>query len=234
MLLLAPLACALLEEQRAAPTEVVWSGWVYAELPGADAPLLEAGTLTAWDLDGEPLAEGTMAEDAPGYWSLTLPAATELELRLDGDEQAAMRWRGRSPAGRGYWLSGALFTVGDATAAAFFEALDGWQGLQPRALSGGEVAHLWGQPWEPEAWAGATVEVEHGGGAATVVRLAYDSEGQLIDAGTGRVDLFVAVNLEPGPVTLRVQASDGRRAETRWQAQGGELLSAFYTTLSAE
>lgn len=230
--LLALLAgCIQLSEVVTPPDEIAWTGWVYGDLPGEDAPLLEAGTLQVVDLEDQELATGAMLEEDPGYWQVTVPVDLEVAVRVDGGAQVPTVWRARTPTGRAYWLSGALFAVADQTQAELFDSLEGWQGMSPADLSDGEVAHLWGTPWDPEAWAGATVEVEHAGGSAPVALLAVDTDGALIDAGAGRVDLFLAPDLEPGPVTLRVTAADGRRAETTWPARGGDLLSAFYFAL---
>lgn len=223
--------CLQLAEVVTPPDEVAWTGWIYGDLPGEDAPLLEAGTLHVVDLDDQELAAGSMVEEDPGYWQVTVPVDAEVALRVDGGQQVPTVWRGRTPTGRAYWLSGALFAVADTTQAELFDSLDGWQGLSPDDLADGEVAHLWGTPWDPDAWEGATVEVEHAGGSAPVALLAVDTDGALIDAGAGRVDLFLAPDLEPGPVTLRVTTSDGRQAETTWPARGGDLLSAFYFAL---
>lgn len=231
MLLLLLPACAWFEEQRTDPTEVIWSGWVLADLPGEDVPALEAGTFEVVDLDGEPLADGVEDENNPGYWQVEVPVGTEVGIRVAGGEQVPTVWRARTPTGRGYWLSGGLFAVRDDTQAELFDSLEGWQGLSPDALADGEVAHLWGTPWLPEDWAGALIEVEHTGGVAQVASFAVAEDGSLLDAGTGVVDLFVAPDLSPGPVTLRVTAVDGRVAETTWIARGGDLLSAFYFAL---
>lgn len=225
------LGCVQLTEVRTTPTEVDWTGWVYGDLPGDDAPLLEAGTLEVVDLDDVTVATGTMLDDEPGYWQVTVPVDVDVALRIDGGEQAPTVWRGRTPSGRAYWLSGALFALADATQAEMFDSLEGWQGMSPQDLADGEVAHLWGTPWDPEEWAGATVEVEHSGGVGQLALLAVDTDGALIDAGTGPVDLFLAPDLAPGPVTLRVTSSDGRTAQTTWPARGGDLLSAFYFAL---
>ncbi len=231
MILLALLACALLEEQRTPPTEALWSGWVLADLPAEDVPALESGTFEVFDLEGQPLAEAVEDAENPGYWSVELPVDTEVQLRIDGVEQVPTLWRTRSPQGRAYWLSGGLFAVHEDTQEALFDSLDGWQGMSPASLSDGEVAHLWGTPAEPQDWAGATVELEGVDGAVPVARLSLSEDGSLIDAGLGPVDLFVGPDLPPGPVLLRVTTADGRVAETRWRAQGGELLSAFTFSL---
>jgi len=224
-------ACTLLEEQRQLPDQVRWAGYVYADVPATKTPYLEAGTLSVVDLDDQDLATGEQLADTPGYWKVTVPVDTQVALRVDGGDQVPTVWRSRTPTGDAYWLSGGLFAVLDQTQADFFPSLDGWQGLHPHALDDGEVAHLWGTTWQPDAWAGATIEVEDVDGARQVAAFTTDTDGALIDAGTGPVDLFVAPDLAPGPVTLRVTAADGSVTETTWPARGGDLLSAFYMAL---
>lgn len=231
LLCLLLVSCALLEEQRELPTEIRWTGFVYADLPGDDTPGLDAGTIEVTDLDDQPLTDGAPVDGSPGSWALDVPVDIDVAVRVAGAEQVPTLWRSRTPTGRAYWLSGALFAVGTETQAAFFESLEGWQGLAPDDLTRGSVAHLWGAPWDPEAWAGATIEVFDTDGSAQVAVLAIDTDGALIDAGTGPVDYFVAPNLSPGDVTLRVTATDARVAETTWPARGGDLLSAFYFAL---
>lgn len=226
------LACTLLEEQRTAPTQVDWSGYIFADLPADGTALLEAGTLELVDLDDEAVATGSQSESTPGYWFVEVPVDTEVALRVAGGSQVPTVWRGATPTGDGYWLSGALFAVDQQTSADFFDSLDGWQGLSPDDLADEQVAHLWGQPWDPERWAGASVQVSDSAGSAPVVLLAIDEDGALIDAGSGPVDYFVAPDLAPGPVTLTVTSADGSSLETTWPARGGDLLSAFYVALS--
>lgn len=223
--------CIQLEEQRTLPDVVSWTGWIYGDVPADGVPWLEAGTLEVVDLDEQAVATGAQSESDPGYWAVEVPVDMEVVVRVDGGTQVPTAWRSRTPTGRAYWLSGALFAVEETTQAALFESLEGWQGLSPGDLLDGDVAHLWGTPWEPEAWAGATVEVLDADGSAQVALLAVDADGALIDAGTGPVDLFLAPDLSPGPVTLRVTAADGRVAESTWPARGGDLLSAFYFAL---
>ncbi len=232
LLLLASLvACSLLEEQRDPVTDVRWSGYVYADIPSDTAPLLEAGTFQVVDLDDVVVADGVQTSTA-GYWDVTVPVGLDVAVRVDGGAQAATVWRGQTPTGRAYWLSGALFAFADDTVDDFFDSLDGWQGLSPQRLSDGDIAHLWGSPLVPDDWAGADVTVlDADGNDVAVVLLAYDQDGALIDAGTGPVDFFVAPDLPPGTVTLQVQAADGRALQEQWPARGGDLVSAFYVDL---
>ncbi|NOY28247.1 MAG: hypothetical protein GXP62_20480 [Oligoflexia bacterium] len=230
-LLALALGCTLLEEQRSLPTDVTWSGYVYADLPADAIPWLEAGTVQVTDLDDNEITTGTQLDGTPGYWEFDVPVDIDVAIRVSGGDQVPTLWRGRTPAGRAYWLTGALFAINAQTEASFFDSLNGWQGLSPSDLSQGEIAHLWGAPQDREAWAGAMIEVTDSDGSAQVVALAVDADGALIDAGTGPIDYFVAPNLVPGDVSLRVIAADGRVAETTWPAHGGDLLSAFYFSL---
>ncbi len=230
-LLLVLAGCTLLEEQRTAATSALWSGWVYADLPSTDTPLLEYGTLQAVDLDDVTLADGTQSDANPGYWSITLPVDTDVALRVDGGSEVPTVWRSRTPTGPAYWLSGGLFAVADTTAADMFAAIDGWQGFSPADLADGEVAHLWGSPLDPDAWAGATVTVTDSSGERPVALLAVDEDGLLIDAGAGPIDYVLAPDLLPGTVTLTVSAADGTGLTETWPARGGDLLAAFFLAL---
>lgn len=227
-------ACEFLEEQRVLPDQVDWAGYVYADLPAEDTALLEAGTLEVVDLDDALVATGTQREDTPGYWQVQVPVDQEVAIRIDGGDQVPTVWRGRTPTGAAYWLTGALFALDAETVSETFGALDGWQDLSPDDLADAEVAHLWVQPWDPEAWAGATIEVLDYTGLAPYAALAVDADGALIDAGAGPVDLLLVPDLMPGHVTLRVTTAAGKVAETAWPARGGDLLSGFYFTLPAD
>ncbi len=248
-LVLLPLACALLEEQRVDPVEVNWAGVVLADLPseGATEELTD-GNVEFLDEDGEPLvlSDGSAATatqpwpDSPGWWQVRVPVDVEVTVRVAGAEDAdpalaTMVWRGRTPTGRAYWMQGALFTRELGWLDDFLASVSATlPGTEVVPLADGAVAHLWGEPLDPEAWAGADIAVVDGEGAeATVLRYAVEDDGTLVEA-TDRVDLFLAVNLAPGPVTLSVTAADGRAFSTTWPARGGDLLSAIYAALPAE
>lgn len=221
-------SCSFLEEQRTAPTAVAWSGYIYSDLPTEDTALLEVGSLTAVDLDDTELSTGGTYEDSPGYWQIEVPVDTDLALRLTGGDQYPTVWRGHSPSGRGYWLNGALFAMHRDTVDGLLDGLRGFQDLDPADLADEEVAHLWAQPTDREAFAGVDVAVLDELGEAQVVRLAVDTDGALVDAGTGPVDLILAVDLLPGPVTLVLTGPDGASSETTWPARGGDLLAGFF------
>ena len=238
LLLLAMTGCAYLVEQRDIPDQVDWSGYVYAGVPADDVPLLEDGTIEILDRDGAALADAEARqdyEDALGYWTLDVPVDTDVALRLSGADVVPTLWLGTTPSGRGYWLGGALYARGAEETAALFDALDGYQGLAPQALADGAIAHLVGQPWDRDAVAGATWSATDGAGEdAAVVLLVADEEGNLSDAGTGPVDMIVAVNLVPGTVSLQVDAADGRTGRADWPAQGGDLISAMWFQLAED
>jgi hypothetical protein len=238
LLLLAMTGCTYLVEQRDLPEQVEWSGYVYAGVPADDVPLLEDGTIEILDRDGAALADAEARQDYEntlGYWTLDVPVDTEVALRLSGADVVSTLWLGTTPTGNGYWLGGALYARGVDETAELFDALDGYQGLSPQELSDGEIAHLVGQPWDRDAVAGATWSATDGEGSdAAVVLLVADDEGNLSDAGTGPVDLIIAVNLAPGTVSLQVDADDGRTARAEWPAQGGDLVSAMWFQLPEE
>jgi hypothetical protein len=47
----------------------------------------------------------------------------------------------------------------------------------------------------------------------------------------GPIVLFIAHDLEAGPIRLIVEASDGRTVVADWFAEDGDVLSAFHLTL---
>ena len=144
-------------------------------------------------------------------------------------------WRGVVPSGTATWLNGVLYAYETAIYDEFFSTIDGLQGVTFSSLVDSEDALLWGEPLYPEDWAGAEISVIDGeGAAAAVLALAYDDSGALLEAAGGPVDLFLAPNLAPGTVTLRVVSSSGSAIETDYPARAGDLLSAVFYALPTE
>ena len=239
LLLLLPAlgGCQYLEEVRTPPDVIAWGGSVLVAQSDPDAAgVLSEGALTLVDLDDTELDQAAQpaAADSPDYWRFeAVPADTEVAIRVESDalHMTPMVWRSRSPSGSAIWLTGAVFAREDTIYDDFFASLDGYQGVTLEPLADGAVAYLWGEPLEPDRWAGVEIVVTDGAGAAAPIwRLAYTDDGALVDAGDGPVDLFVAPNLAPGTVTLTVDGG----AETRWPARGGDVLSAIFYDLGAE
>lgn len=233
-----------LEEQRTLPTEIYWTGTVLDGPYAEDVGYFTGGAITATDhagdalvsVAGEELDAPYEVEGDPGTWVLTVPVHTEILLRLSGDGFANTVWSTDTPDGRAYWFTGALFARSiedlDATFAAYVEA--GLLGALPQDLAQGAVVHLWAEPLEPEAWAGAEIHLTDGSGAEVpVVRITADDEGQLGLAGADDpVSQLFAFDLTPGDVILEVTTADGRGLTESWPTLGGDLLNASFLGLS--
>ncbi len=217
------------------PDEVTWSGYVLEDLSGKKDPLLleDDGAFQVVDLDDEPIADGQHSGD--GYWYVVVPSDEEVAIRLSGAQHVSSLWRAHTPNGRAYWLTGSLFTQFTSSFDALVKALDGFEGLDPEDLAKGKVVHLWGQPLEPDAWAGAVVTATGGDGAdVPMFTFAVDEDkGVVTEAGDQPVSFFFGANAAPGDVTLRVEAVDGRVAETTYPARGGDLVTAAFFDLGA-
>jgi len=233
--------CQYLEEQRELPTEVTWDGYVLAQLSDStEAEVLDVGAVTLLDLDGAPLVAAEHLGN--GYWRAEdVPVDLDVAIRLEGptastDTLPLMTptvWRGRTPTGRASWLTGALYLRDLDYTDAFLTALEAFPGVDIPTLADGESAVLWGEPWDAQAWAGASLSVTDGAGEdAPVIALMLAEDGSMAEAGEGDpIDLFVAWDLSPGTVTLDVEAADGRTVSETWPAEAGELLSAIYMAL---
>lgn len=241
------IGCQYLEEVRTDPVEVDWGGYVYAYLEDAAEPVVLselsevdpiAGPLVELvDLSDEPLIEGAQPfESSPGYWRFEdAPVGEEVAIRITGEGMTPTVWRGVVPGGTATWLTGALYSYESAIYDAFFESIDGFQGIAFPSLTDSDAAAMWGEPMVPEDWAGATITVTDGEGVtAEVLALSYDDTGALIEAGDGAIDLFLAPSLAPGTITLRVEAEGREAVEEQWPARAGDMVSAVFFSLPAE
>ena len=70
------------------------------------------------------------------------------------------------------------------------------------------------------------------GGVHPAITLS-DEDGLLTlsDETTGPISAFTVTGLPPGPLRLVIDASDGRHVVTDYNAEAGDLLSAFAFTL---
>jgi hypothetical protein len=214
------------------PDEATWSGYVLEDLSGTEEPLLleDDGAFQVVDLDDQVLADGEHSGN--GYWFVDVPSDVEVAIRISGAEHITSVWRGHTPGGRAYWLTGALFTQYAASFEALVKALEGVKGLDPEDLTKGTVVHLWGQPLDPDAWAGAIVTATGGDGAAVpMFTFAIDDKGVVTEAGDQPVAFFFGANAAPGDVALRVEAVDGRVVETTYPTRGGDLVTAAFFDL---
>lgn len=231
-----PIAAALLAtgcvafDESTEDATVLWSGTVIDDpYLGTDPVALADGGLEAVDLDDVAVAAGTASETTTGSFSIEVPTDTEVALRVSGPSHVPTVWRTRTPTRRALWLTGALFARQTAAVDAFIAALD-----EPgEALAEGEVAHLWVEPTDPTAVAGATWDLVDGAGQpGRIVLLTTAADGSLVEAGPDDpVDLALGLDLAPGPVTLAVEAPDGAAAEVTWPARAGDLLAGLFLTL---
>jgi hypothetical protein len=232
MLLVAALAgCQFIEEVRTDPDQVTWGGGVQVDRSVTTGTIdsLTEGAVTMLDLNGQLLAEAVQPfTDELGYWRFeAAPVDEEVAIRLTSDGMTPWVWRATVPSGAALWFTGALFAREPAVHQAYFEALDGMSGISASSLEDGEVAAIWGEPIDPDEWAGVDIVVTDGDGVqAPVWRLVLGASGRLVEAGDGPVDLFIAPNLQPGTVTLTAGG-----ATTQWPAQGGDMLSAIFYDL---
>lgn len=233
-MLLFVLGCEYLQEQRTDPDAVLWSGYVLEDVSSNEDTLLlgPEGTLEVVDLDDVLLAEGEHSSSTEGYWFAEVPVATEVALRVGGPEHITSVWRTRTPAGRGLWQGGALFTQYTTSWEAFAEIFEGYEGLNPADLAEGEVVHIWGQPWTPDLWAGSSLSlIDETGAEIPVYGFAIADDGTVTEAGGGPVDFFFGANAAPGLSTFRVETADGTVVEEMWPTRGGDLITALYFSL---
>ncbi|MDG1478388.1 MAG: hypothetical protein P8R54_02310 [Myxococcota bacterium] len=241
------IGCQYLEEVRTDPDEVNWGGYVYAYLEDAAEPVVLSELVDVnpiadplielVDLSDALLITGTQPlESSPGYWQLeAAPVGEEVAIRVSGEGMTPTVWRGAVPGGTATWLTGALYSYEATIYDAFFESIDGFQGIAFPSLTDSTSATLWGEPMFPEDWAGATITVTDGEGlTAEVLALAYDETGALLEAGDGAIDLFLAPALAPGTVTLRVEVEGRAAVEEEWPARAGDMVSAVFFALPAE
>jgi hypothetical protein len=193
--------------------------------------LEDGGSLQVVGLDDVLVADGE--HGGSGYWYVDVPADTDVAVRIEGDEHVSSVWRARTPSGRGYWLTGALFTQYATSFEALLKALEGFPDLPPAEdLAAGKVVHLWGQPLDPDAWAGAVVTATGGDGKdVPMFTFASDDKGVVTEAGENPVDFFLGVNAAPGEVTLHVEAADGTAGESTYPTRGGDLVTAAFFDL---
>jgi hypothetical protein len=241
--------CAYLQDNRDPPQEIDWSGYVLVDpVDGSELINMTEGSVTMVDLGGEPIAEATQPYAAsPGWWTFAdLAVDTEVAIRVQGPEGGEDAggdtadsglpdtlptvWRGTVPKGPAFWMYRGLFTLGREAAQATMAAAAELGEVVPGDLSEGQVAHLWGQPWDPETWIGVQVRMVNAyGDEVPVLTLATDEEtGELVLAGDGPVEIFFAFNLLEGESTLEVRSTGGEIQTTVYPTRGGDLLSAFY------
>ena len=233
------LLTACIEDPGTPADSWTWEGWVYGDIPAEDTPGLLEGAIEVRDMEGTLLTEGYQAnQDQMARWSIDLNEEIqgEIEVRISGPEHMTTVWRTQAPTTQAYWYAGALFATTQLTMDTFWEGLTELEG-EVLGLSDG--AHLYGEPLplsesDIQAWTGAEVTVYDGQGQVhPAITLSLDEEGQLVHSDTVEAPIaaFAAPDIAPGPVRLVVDSSDGRSVVMDYNAEAGDLLSAFAFTL---
>ena len=223
-----------------APAELplIWQGQVYEDIPIDGVGGLAVGQIDVQDMNGAVIATAFQPDpDSPSTWQIPLPGnAEDVELRINGPEQFTTVWRTTLPERRAFWFSGTFFAVKESTITPVWDALSEMLGTPMNQTEG---ASLYGETLaldenDLEAWTDANVTVyDADGGVHPVVTLSTTEDGLLVlaDQTTGPISAFTATNLPLGPLRLVIDASDGRHVVMDYNAEAGDLLSAFAFTL---
>ena len=217
---------------------LIWQGQVFDDIPIDGVGGLSVGQIEAHDMDGQVIATGIQPDpESPSTWQIPLSGeAEEVALRISGPEHFTTVWRTTLPGQRAFWFSGTFFAVKQATMTPVWDALAEMTG-EPLGVYGG--ASLYGESLalndaDLEAWTGASVVIyDADGGVHPAIKLSTTEEGLLVlaDETTGPVSAFTVTDLPAGPLRLVIDASDGRHVVMDYNAEDGDLLSAFAFTL---
>ncbi len=217
---------------------LIWQGQVFEDIPVDGVGGLNVGQIEAHDMDGRVVSAGIQPDpESPSTWQIPLPGeAEEVALRISGPDHFTTVWRTTLPARRSFWFSGTFFAVKQATMTPVWEALEEMTGEPMEQDSG---ASLYGESLalteaDLEAWTDASVVVyDTDGGVHPAIKLSTTDDGLLVlaDETTGPVSAFTVTNLPVGPLRLVIDASDGRHVVMDYNAEDGDLLSAFAFTL---
>ncbi len=199
-----------------AEAEVSYAGYVYAS-PDTEGELFTSGTLEFSLENGEPVeGEQPYAEDYPGYWWALLPASQSFDLRISGEDVYPTRWAGRAPGSSGSWFAGTLFAADKAWTDQLFSQVAPDAGT----LADGAI-HLWGLPYDPEAWDCALVRVQ----GLPVRCFDYDPDtASFIQVERGSFEWFFATDLESG----EVEVDSGIGGKHVYSAEAGDLVMALW------
>jgi len=233
------ISCASAPVQE--PSAQFWQGWVYDDIPAENTPGLEIGSITMTAADGVEVSTGEQRDEARlGLWTFEVEPNIDVSIRVEGPEHYPTIWRAHTPSTNGFWYSGAIFGVKTATFDAFLESLSE---LTEQELGQSEGAHLYGEPLpltmkDLDAWTDASITVYDGAGQVhDAITLVLDEEtGGLMLPGPEPepIAAFVATDLAPGAIALVIDSADGRSSVVEYQAEAGDLLSAFAFTLPLE
>ncbi len=226
-------------------TLMEWVGWeevrqdsetVFLSGTVSDGPVaedflgLEEGSLDFFDLDGELLAAATQPHSNNlDTWQVELPHSVDYQIRIEGPEAYPALWRGRAPRHSGYWYTGSVFSWPRSTLDPLVESLRADQGMDIAELADGAVSHLWGVALDEEGAVrgleASQVEVIDGAGESAEIVLALVGED---DGSETPPVFFLAFDLAPGEVEVRVEGTSGEWASTHYLCNGGEVLSPWW------
>lgn len=246
MMLISLFACAelaLFSTAEVSDTKT-WSGYIYQQTLEVESGLnlLEEGTISIENIDGEEIAEIPNAtqpyEDTPSYWQFELTNAwlnQEVQIRVEGNPETSlpMLWKTKTPARNASWLSGALYTQEIAFTQSYFST------FLPEDITvdfdDKTVSHLWGQPLIPEDWTDVRIRV-YGDDNEEVDTFQYHLlENDAISDNTANgITWFFAWNIPAGNIRLEIETSAGDILETVYCSAGGEILSAHFYALPQE
>ena len=183
-----------------------------------------------FDLDGELMAPATQPyANNLDTWQVELAASVDYQLRIEAPEAYPALWRGRAPRHSGYWYTGSVFSWPHATIDPFVETLRTDQGMDISELADGLVSHLWGVAVDEEGLVrglqASQIEVIDGAGESAEIVLALVGEDEGVE---NPPVFFLAFDLAPGEVEVRVEGESGEWASTRYLCEGGEVLSPWW------
>ena len=223
------------------PAPMTWQGWVYDDIPAENTPGLEIGNISMTNLESGVVIEAEQRDDQRlGLWTFEVEGNADVSIRIEGPEQFPTVWKARTPNATGFWYAGAIFGVKTATFEAFLESL---AELTQQEIGQTDAVQLYGEPLplttnDLDAWTDAQITVYDGAGQVhEAITLILDEEtGGLMLSGTEPqpIAAFTATDLAPGNIALVIDASDGRSTVVEYEAEAGDLLSAFAFTLPLE
>ncbi len=204
------------------PSDVVrWAGYVFRSGEGTEGEdLLVDGTLTfTVAADAVPVeAELPYPDDYPGYWSVELPAAAPLTVRIEGPGLVPSVWAADAPANDGSWAAGSLFGADQAWLVSLFEGFGETTGGASVPL---DATSAWAWGFWRDGARGDCAGVRVAGAAVACV--GTDEAGALVPVTEGPFTAWFATGLAPGTVELEVVEEDVTVLTESWPLSGGDV-----------
>ncbi len=251
------LALLLLVSAGCAPADselgMIWQGYIFNDIPGSETAVFSSAVMAdasvvLTETDGTPIHSGTESDSSPGLWQIEIEPDKEVGLRLSGLAIHPTVWRVHTPPTTSFWFNGSLFGVGVANLDQVLNLVEQLKGEAIPWRDAPEGVLIYGQPIiqtaaDLGAWTGASITAldsnYHEGQVALLTvtetgtaALASDFDAVLgPNDAVGPVQVIVAWDLEPGPIRLIIDASDGRSMVMDWVGEDGDVLSAFQLVL---